>query len=89
MPGANFGLLSLIARQKLDFLELEVNGQIVSFDVNNLCPVSESIDVALRYLYSMDTFTDIERSTLMRLLKLAVTSVYCKVMATYSGKETV
>ena len=41
-------------------------------------PVSEAIEIALRYLYSSDNALDIERSTLKLLLKLAVHKFHFK-----------
>ena len=82
LPGAIIETSSLIAREKLETLELEANEQIVSLKVKNLytsVPVSEAIELILRCLYSSYILPDIERSTLKLLLKPAITKVYFKI----------
>ena len=81
VPGANIETSSLIARQKLETLELETNDQIVSLDVTNLytnVPVSKAIEFFQLFVYSNDTPFDIERSTLKLLFKLPFRNVYFK-----------
>ena len=54
---------------------------VVSLDVKNLytiVPVEEAIEIALRELYSSDEASEIPRSAMKSLFRLAVTNVYFK-----------
>ena len=60
-------------------MELEKEEQILSLDVKSLYinfPVKEAINIALRSLYAKDDTPDIPRTTMKRLLELALTNVH-------------
>ena len=60
---------------------METDEQILSLDVKNLysnVPVKEAINIALRSFYARDDKPDISRTTMKRLLELAVTKVHCQ-----------
>ena len=62
-------------------MKLEKEEQILSLDVKSLyinVPVKEAINIALRSLYAKDDKPDISRTTMKRLLELAVTKVHCQ-----------
>ena len=69
------------ARKTLEQIELEKNEQILSLNVKNLytnVPVKEAINIALRSFYARDDKPVIPRTTMKRLLELAVTNVLFK-----------
>ena len=79
VPGANMETFSLQAREKLENIKFDENDQIVFLDVKSLytnIPVSETIEIALRSLYSSDNAPEIEQSTLRLLLNLAITNAH-------------
>ena len=62
-------------------MQLEKDEQILSLDVKSLytnIPVKEAINIALRSLDARDDKPDIPRTTMKRLLELAVTNVHFK-----------
>ena len=67
------------ARKTLEQIKLDKDKQILSLDVKSLytkVPVNEAINIALRSLYARDDEPDIPRTTMKRLLELAVTNVH-------------
>ena len=69
------------ARKNLEQIKLEKDEQILSLDVKSLytnVPVKVTNNIALRLFYARDDKTDILRTTMKRLLELAVTNVYFK-----------
>ena len=71
LPGANIETSSLLAREKLENIEIEENDQIISLHVKiwkTNVSVSGAIEIALRYSMSGDKAPDIERFTFQFLL---------------------
>ena len=71
----------LEARRKLEFVNLDPAGKIVSLDMKSLhanVRVNETIDLASRGLYSSDHAPEKSRPTFKKLMKVAVTNVSFK-----------
>ena len=71
----------LDARSKLESIKLGPGESIVSLHAKSLytnVPVNETIEIALKSLYSSDHAPEMSKSTLKTLLKLAVTNVCLK-----------
>ena len=69
------------ARKTLEQIKLDKDKQNLSLDVKSLytkVSVNEAINIALRSLYARDDEPDIPRTTMKRLLELAVTNVHFK-----------
>ena len=81
IEGANIETYTNDSRRTLEQIKLEKDEQILSLDVKILytnVPVKEAIDIALRSLYASDYKPDIPKTTVKRLLELAVTNVHFK-----------
>ena len=69
------------ARAALEATKLDEDELVVSLDVKSLytiVPVEEAIEIALEELYSSDEVTEIPRSAMKSILRLAVTKVHFK-----------
>ena len=81
IEGANIETNTNDARKTREQIKLEKVEKILSLDVKSLytnVPVKEAINIALRSLYARDDKSDIPRTTMKRLLELAVTNVHFK-----------
>ena len=81
IEGANKETNTNDARKTLELIKLEKDEQILSLDVKSLytnVPVKEAINIALRSLYARDDKPDIPRTTMKRLLELAVNNLHFK-----------
>ena len=81
IEGANIETITNDARKTLEQIKLEKDEQILLLDVKSLytnVPVNEDINIALRSFYARDDKPDIPRTTMKRLLELAVTNVHFK-----------
>ena len=67
-----------MAHERLEQIKLEKDEQILSLDVSlyTNVPVKKAINIALRSLYATDDKSNIPRTTMKRLLELAVTNVH-------------
>ena len=81
IEGANRETNTNDARKTLEQIKLDKDEQILSLDIKSLdtnVPVKEAGNIALQLLYARDDKPDIPRTTMKRLLKLAVTNVHFK-----------
>ena len=79
IEGAN--IETPMTHERLWSKKLEKDEQILSLDVKSLytnVPVKKAINIALRSLYARDDKPDIPRTTMKRLLELAITNVHFK-----------
>ena len=79
LQGANIKTNTQDAREALE--SLENDELILSLDVKSCytnVPVGETVEIALRELYSSNLAPDFSRSAMKKLLKLAVTNVHFK-----------
>ncbi|XP_075247191.1 uncharacterized protein LOC142340502 [Convolutriloba macropyga] len=79
LPGANIETSSKDARAALEAIKLNEVELVVSLDVKSLytnVPVEGAIEIALKELYSSDEISEIPRSAMKSLLRLAICS-YC------------
>ena len=81
LPGANIETSSKDARAALEAIKLNEVELVVSLDVKSLytnVPVEGAIEIALKELYSSDEISEIPRSAMKSLLRLAVTNIHFK-----------
>ena len=81
IEGANIETNTNDARKTLEQIKLEKDEKILSLDVKSLytnVPIKEAINIAQRSLYARDDKPDILRTTMKRLLELAVINVHFK-----------
>ena len=81
IDGANIETNIKDARETIENRALDPDETIISFDVKSLythVPLKEAIENALQKLYSQESSPEIQRATMKRFLKMAVSKVYFK-----------